>query len=144
MNKNNATIIDGKGLVLGRMASVIAKRLLEGEKIIIINSEEAIISGKRQSILRESQEFLQVGHYRKGPLHRRRPDSIVKKVIRGMLPRRKARGKEALNRLRVHIGEPEGFKDEEKETIRNANVINLKGPYLKVSDLAHNIGWSNE
>jgi large subunit ribosomal protein L13 len=144
MNKNNATIIDGKGLILGRMASVIARRLLEGEKIVIINAEEAIISGKRRSILREAHEFLQVGHFRKGPLHPRRPDGIVKKVIRGMLPRRKARGKEALNRLKVHIGEPERFKDKEKETIYKANVRDLKGPFLKVSDLAHNIGWSND
>jgi len=80
------TIIDADGLILGRMASHIAKRLLDGEKIIIVNAEKAIISGKRLSILREKHEFLQVGHYRKGPFHPRRPDRIVKRVIRGMLP----------------------------------------------------------
>ncbi|HIE18648.1 TPA: 50S ribosomal protein L13, partial [Candidatus Bathyarchaeota archaeon] len=94
------TVIDAEGLILGRMASQVAKRLLNGEKIIIVNAEKAIISGKRLSILREKQDFLQVGHFRKGPLHPRRPDRIIKKVIRGMLPRKKPRGKDALKRLR--------------------------------------------
>ena len=74
-------IVDAKGLVLGRMASEVAKRLLNGESIMIINAEEAVISGKRLSIVRNAQEFLQVGHHRKGPLHFRNPERIVKKVV---------------------------------------------------------------
>jgi len=135
------TMIDAKDLILGRMASIVAKRLLNGERIVIVNAEESIISGKRLSILQESQEFLQVGHFRKGPLHRRRPDTIVKKVIWGMLPKRKPKGKEALKRLRVYIGVPEEFKAKEKETIPEVSARKLSGPYIKVSELARNIGW---
>jgi large subunit ribosomal protein L13 len=123
------------------MASEVAKRLLNGESIMIINAEEAVISGKRLSIVRNAQEFLQVGHHRKGPLHFRNPERIVKKVVRGMLPRKKPCGMEALKRLKVYIGSPEGLRDKEKIMLSNADASNLRGPYIKVSDLAHNIGW---
>jgi len=135
------TVIDAEGLILGRMASQVAKRLLNGEKIIIVNAEKAIISGKRLSILREKQEFLQVGHFRKGPLHPRRPDRIVKKAIRGMLPRKKPRGKDALKRLKVYIGVPKDYEGAEKEKISEADGRDLRGPHIKVSELARNIGW---
>lgn len=135
------TTIDAKGLVLGRMASIVAKRLLNGERIHIVNAEEAVISGRRLSILRESKEFLQVGHFRRGPLHPRRPDMIVKKTVRGMLPRKKPRGQEALKRLRVHIGVPQELRDREKKTMPEADARNLRGPYIRVSELARNIGW---
>ena len=135
------TTIDAKGLVLGRMASIVAKRLLNGERINIVNAEEAVISGKRLSIIRESKRFLEVGHFRRGPLHPRRPDLIVKKVVRGMLPRKKPRGQKALKRLRVHIGVPQELRDKEKETITEVAARNLRGPYIRVSELARNIGW---
>jgi len=135
------TTIDAKGLVLGRMASIVAKRLLNGERINIVNAEEAVISGKRLSIIRESKQFLEVGHFRRGPLHPRRPDMIVKKVVRGMLPRKKPRGQKALKRLRVHIGVPQELRDKEKETITEVAARNLRGPYIRVSELARNIGW---
>ncbi len=135
------TTIDAKGLVLGRMASIVAKRLLNGERINIVNAEEAVISGKRLSIIRESKQFLEVGHFRRGPLHPRRPDRIVKEVVRGMLPRKKPRGQKALKRLRVHIGVPQELRDKEKETISEVDARNLRGPYIRVSELARNIGW---
>jgi len=138
---DHSSIVDAKGLILGRMASIVAKRLLKGEKIIIVNAEEAVISGRRLSLLKEYEEFLQKGHFRKGPLHPRRPDTIVKRVIRGMLPRRKPRGKEALKMLRVYIGVPEELKGEGKETLPEVDAGNLRGPYMKVSELARNVGW---
>ncbi|RJS94580.1 50S ribosomal protein L13 [Candidatus Bathyarchaeota archaeon] len=134
-------IIDAEGLILGRMASQVAKRLLNGEKIVIVNAEKAIISGKRLSILREKYDFLQIGHFRKGPFHPRRPDTIVKRVIRGMLPRKKPRGKEAIKRLRVYIGVPKDYEGKKMEKIPEANGRDLRGPHIEVSELARNIGW---
>lgn len=144
-NFESATkVVDAKGLVLGRMASNIAKMLLEGEEIIIVNAEDAVISGKRRSILRKAHEFMQVGHFRKGPIHHRRPDTIVKKVVRGMLPRKKPRGTAALKRLRVYIGVPKELEANDTETIFGAKAENLKGPYIKISELAQNIGWNKQ
>lgn len=145
MSSNNSVIIDGKGLILGRMASNVAKRLLQGEKIIILNSEKVAISGKKQHIVRDAKTFLEVGHPRKGPNHPRRPDRIVTRTIRGMLPRRKPKGIQAFKRLRVYLGVPVELESKEAQTIVEASVGKLKSPYITVGQLASEIGgWTPE
>ena len=138
----NVVIIDATELILGRMASTIAKRLLQGETIFVINAEKATISGKRLSIVRKAKTFLEVGHPRKGPFHPRRPDRIVRRTVRGMLPRKKPKGQQAYRRLRVFIGVPEEFQDKETQTIPDAKADKLKCPYITVGELAKEIGWS--
>jgi large subunit ribosomal protein L13 len=135
------TIVDAEGLVLGRMASIIAKRLLEGEKIEIVNAESAIVSGKRLQVINKWKEFLNVGGRGRGPVHWRRPNTIVRRTIRGMLPYRKARGREAFSRLKVHIGVPEEMTDAMKISIQEARASMLDGRYVTVGEIASNIGW---
>lgn len=130
------TIIDAKGLVLGRMASVIAKRLLNGEKIIVVNAEGAVISGDKYRIIQQYHDYLQIGHPGRGPLHPRRPDRIVKRAIRGMLPYKQPRGREALKRLRVYMSVPEDLKGKPMETIPEADASRLRGPRITVSELS--------
>jgi len=143
MTKERTMIIDATGLILGRMASTIAKQLLQGETIIVVNAEKAAISGKRLSILKDAKNFLEVGHFRKGPYHPRRPDHIVRRTIRGMLPRKKPKGQQAYKRLKVFLQLPEKFKEEEIQTIPQASVENLKCPYMTVGELAKEIGWTS-
>jgi len=137
-----ATVIDAKGLVLGRMASIIANRLLRGEMIMIVNAEKAVISGKKQSRVEEAKTFLEVGHPKKGPFHPRRPDQIVRRTIRGMLPWKKPKGKQAYKRLKVFIEVPEELKGKEMQTIPEVSADNLKCPYITVGELAKEIGWT--
>jgi len=144
MSSENAIIIDAKGLILGRMASIIAKRLLQGESIIVVNAEKAAISGKRLQIVKEAKTFLEVGHPRKGPFHQRRPDRIVRRTIRGMLPRKKPKGMQAFKRLKVYLGAPMEFNGKEIQTILEASAEKLKSPYITVGELAKEIGWSPE
>jgi len=145
MSSENVAIIDAKGLILGRMASVVAKRLLQGESIVILNAENAAISGKKLSIVEEAKTFLEVGHPRKGPYHPRRPDRIVRRTVRGMLPWRKPKGREAYKRLRVYLGIPKEFAGKQAETIPEAKAAKLKSPYITVGELAKEIGgWSQE
>jgi large subunit ribosomal protein L13 len=144
MSSGNSIIIDGKGLILGRMASIVAKRLLQGESVIILNAEKAAISGKRLQIVKEAKTFLEVGHPRKGPLHPRRPDRVVRRTVRGMLPYRKPKGKQAYKRLKVYLGAPKEFEDKEIQTILEARAEKLKSPYITVGELAKEIGWSPE
>ena len=144
MSSENSIIVDAKGLILGRMASIIAKRLLQGESIIVLNAEKAAISGKRLQIVKEAKTFLEVGHPRKGPYHPRRPDRIVRRTIRGMLPRKKPKGKQAYKRLKVYLGAPKEFEDKEIQTILEASAEKLKSPYITVGELAKEIGWSPE
>ena len=144
MSSENAIIIDAKGLILGRMASIIAKRLLQGESVIVLNAEKTALSGKRLQIVKEAKTFLEVGHPRKGPFHQRRPDRIVRRTIRGMLPRRKPKGMQAFKRLKVYLGAPLEFKDKKIQTILEASAEKLKSPYITVGELAKEIGWSPE
>ena len=144
MSSENAIIIDAKGLILGRMASIIAKRLLQGESVIVLNAEKAAISGKRLQIVKEAKTFLEVGHPRKGPFHQRRPDRIVRRTIRGMLPYKKPKGKQAYKRLKVYLGAPKEFDGKEIQTILDASAEKLKSPYITVGELAKEIGWSPE
>jgi large subunit ribosomal protein L13 len=144
MSSENAIIIDAKGLILGRMSSIIAKRLLQGESVIVLNAEKTAISGKRLQIVKEAKTFLEVGHPRKGPYHPRRPDKIVRRTIRGMLPRKKPKGKQAYKRLKVYLGAPMEFEDKEIQTILEASAEKLKSPYITVGELAKEIGWTPE
>jgi large subunit ribosomal protein L13 len=144
MSSENAIIIDAKGLILGRMASIIAKRLLKGESIIVLNAEKAAISGKRLQIVHEAKTFLEVGHPRKGPYHPRRPDRIVRRTVRGMLPWKKPKGRQAYKRLKVYLGAPKEFDGKEIKTILDASAEKLKSPYITVGELAKEIGWSPE
>lgn len=142
MVAEHAVIIDANGLILGRMASVVAKRLLQGETIIIVNAEKAAISGKRLSKVREAKKFLEIGHPRKGPYHPRRPDRIVRRTIRGMLPRKKPKGQQAYKRLKVFLGIPQELEHEKCQTISEANAERLKCPYMTIGELAQEIGWT--
>lgn len=136
-----STVIDASGLILGRMASIVAKRLLSGEPIIIVNAEKAAISGKRLSRLKEARAFLDIGHPRKGPFHPRRPDQILRKTVKGMLPRRQPKGEAALRRLRVFLGVPAELSSVKFNTIPEVHVSKLKCPYLTVGELAKEIGY---
>ena len=141
MAREQTVVVDAKGLILGRMASTIAKRLLEGENIIIMNAEKAVISGKRLSRIKEAKKKLEVGHPKKGPFHPRRPEEIVRRTIKGMLPRRKPKGQQAYRRLKVFVDVPQELKETETQTIPDARSEKLKCPYITVGKLAKEIGW---
>ena len=144
MEKEGFTVINAEGLILGRMSSIIAKRLLKGEKIVIINAEKAVISGKRKSKVTEAKKFLEVGHPGKGPFHYRRPDRILRRTVRGMLPYKQPKGKQAYKRLKVFIGLPDELKNVEMETIEEAQAKRLTCPYFTLGEFAREIGWSSE
>ncbi|MEW6222318.1 MAG: 50S ribosomal protein L13 [Candidatus Hadarchaeota archaeon] len=137
-------IIDGKDLILGRLATFAAKKLLEGEKVTIVNADEVIISGRKDSILEEYRTWLEtrtVTNPRKGPFHPKRPEDLIRKSIRGMLPWKTARGKDAFHRLRVHGGVPEELAGKEKVAVPDAGLERLgTGRYLKLEKLSKLLG----
>jgi large subunit ribosomal protein L13 len=134
-------ILDATGLIMGRLGSIVSKRLLQGEQVIIVNAEKAVISGRRVSHVAEARLFLEVGHPPHGPYHPRRPDQIIRRVIRGMLPWRKPKGKQAYKRLRVFMGVPDELKDKAFETIPQTNASKLRCSYFTVGEFAKEIGW---
>jgi large subunit ribosomal protein L13 len=140
--KTTTAIINGEGLILGRLCSKVAKRLLNGERIIIVNAEKIIISGKRKTKVAEAHKFLEVGSPERGPFHSRRPDRIVRKTVRGMVPWRQPKGKTAYKKLKVYLGVPDAFKDKNMETIEQASASKLTCPHFTLEQFAVEIGWN--
>jgi large subunit ribosomal protein L13 len=136
------TLINADGLILGRMASKVAKRLLNGEEVVIVNAEKAVLSGKKKSKVAEAKEFLEVGAPMRGPFHYRRPDRIVRKTVRGMLPIKQPKGKNAYKKLKVFMGVPEGLKDQQMTPLTEAQSAKLKGPHFTLAELAKEVGWN--
>ena len=140
--KKPVTVINAEGLIVGRMCSKVAKRLLNGEQVIILNAEKAVFSGKKKSKVAEAHLFLEVGAPERGPFHYRRPDRFLRKTVRGMLPFKQPKGKSAYKRLKVFMGIPRELKDEDMITFEDVSLTNLKGPYFTLGELASEIGWS--
>jgi len=139
--KNQVVLVDAEGLILGRMASVVSKKLLNGERVVVVNAEKAVISGKKKSKVAEAKEFLEVGSPGQGPFHYRRPDRILRKTVRGMLPFKQPKGKTAYKKLKVFIGVPDEFKGQQAVTFEGARAVKLTGPFFTLGDLAKEIGW---
>lgn len=119
-------IIDANNMIMGRMASFIAKKALLGEKIDVINCEKAFFSGNPEDTLHTYwYRGRDMGGPRKGPFLSRMPDRFVRRIIRGMLPMNKARGREAFKRVMCYIGTPEEFKDKPVEKLPHANTSRL-------------------
>ncbi len=135
------TVIDASNLILGRMASNVAKRLLNGEEIKIINAEKAIISGRKDTTLDRYRRYIERGSREFGPHFPRRPDQIVARTIRGMIPHKKMTGREAYNRLKVYIGVPAELSKEQPGTLENASITRLStSNYTVLGDLSKKLG----
>lgn len=108
-------LIDGKGVVLGRLATYVAKEALKGEEIKIFNVSEIIITGKEKSIEKDFKiKRSRIGHSQKGPKHPATSEKIVKRAIRGMLPNfREGRGREAFKRIMCYSKIPKEFEGKE-------------------------------
>ncbi len=140
--KTSAAIINGEGLILGRLCSKVAKRVLSGEQVIIVNAEKIVISGRKKMKIAEVHTFLEVGAPERGPFHSRRPDRIVRKTVRGMLPWHQPKGKTAYKRLKVYLGIPNELKDMQLETIEQASAAKLTNSHFTLGELAAQIGWN--
>lgn len=132
-------VVDATDSVLGRFASVVAKRLLLGEEIVVVNAEKAIISGNKISVFEDYKKMRKIGSQVSGPHYPRMPDKIVTRAIRGMMPYQKPRGRTAFKRLRVYIGIPEIYASSEMERIEEASG-SLKCEHMKVGDLSRKLG----
>lgn len=134
-------IIDASGMILGRLASLTATKLLAGEEIHIVNAEKAIISGQRVSIYREYTEMRNKGSTEKGPYFPKRPERILKRTVRGMLPHKTKRGRDAMSRLRVYVGVPREFEGTKLERPAEASMKRLgTAKYVELGELSRRFG----
>lgn len=145
MSSQTVTVVDAESQILGRMASIVAKRLLMGERVVIVNAEKAVISGNKYSIIREYKEYVLTKktwkRAEKGHKKVKRPDLIVKRVIRGMLPYKQWKGRRALKNLRVYVGIPEEYAEKPKIKFPQADSSRLARKFITVGELAKEVGW---
>jgi len=142
--RKQAIVIDASDLVLGRLASNVAKRILNGEEIIVVNAENAIISGSRENAIEEVKKRLglrTLSAQKKAPKRPRRPDGFVRRVVRGMLPWKKPKGKMAYKRLKVYIGMPEDLSGISVQTIPEAKK--MVRPSITIGELLEAFGWKS-
>ena len=138
-------IIDAKDMVLGRLSTFVAKQLLLGNKVEVVNCEEAIVSGKRAATLQNYIRRIDRKAPTKGPYLYRRPDMFVKRTVRGMLPFKKPRGQEVYHNVKCYIGFPENLKNEKMHAIEGISSRKLiSTDYLKVKEICHAIGWTKK
>lgn len=140
----------GKGHLLGRLASIVAKELLDGQKIVVVRCESMNVSGeffrnklKYHDYLRKSTNF----NHRRGQFHFRAPSRIFYKAVKGMIPHKTARGKAALERLKVFEGVPPPYDKKKKIVVPQAlRVLRLKPgrKYTSLGRLSSSVGWKYE
>jgi large subunit ribosomal protein L13 len=133
-------LIDAKNLIVGRMATYVAKQALLGEKIDIINCEKAVMSGKKKFTFNKYLNLKDRGTH-KGPFLPKRPERFVRRAIRGMIPYKKERGRVAYQNIKCYLGVPEDFKDKKTEKIANAEVSKLPNlNYVSVLEICKRVG----
>jgi len=134
-------IIDGKNLIMGRLATYAAKQALLGNQISIINSEKVIITGDKNKTLAKEREKLARGYPYKGPFVQRNEEKFLKRAIRGMLPYKQERGRLALKRIKCYTGTPKELENKETITIPQANIKKTQTlKYIYLSELCKLMG----
>ncbi len=144
---NDTVIIDGKGHLLGRLTSIVAKQLLWGKKIVVVRCEQIVISG---SIKRNKVKFAQFIRKRmntnpsRGPYHFRSPARIFWRTLRGMLPHKTIRGQQALGRLATYEGIPPPYDKKKRLVVPAAlKVLRMRADrnFCLLGALSKEAGW---
>ena len=139
-------VVDAEGAILGRLASYVAKLLQEGFKVHVVNAEKAIVSGDPLMVIESYKVWLKIktlkNPYKHSPKRPRSPINIIKRAVKGMLPKENWKGMIAYRNLKVHIGFPEELKDKPLIRIADADYRKrLRGKYLTVAEIAKAMGW---
>jgi large subunit ribosomal protein L13 len=147
-------LIDATDKILGRFCSQVAKKALLGYRVVIINAKFAIVSGTKNDIHKKYLGKLNIStatNPRRGPFWPRRPDTFMRLVIKKMLPRKKLRGKEALRRVHVYIGDiPDRFKNRYQNLVpveiphSDKNRLSYYNKFITLENLCTRIGWNNK
>lgn len=130
-------IIDGNNAVFGRMATQVAKKALLGETIDIVNCEKVTISGKKEVVFAKYDRLKKMGVPRKGPFFSSDPEKFLKRIIRGMLPYKQPKGRDAFDRIKCHVGVPAKF--EGQEIVKLGDKV-LRTNAVPVSAICKHIG----
>lgn len=134
-------VIDGTNLILGRLATQVAKKALLGETVSVINCEKTVISGEKKEILARYRQKRERGAPLVGPYVPRQSERLVKRTIRGMLPYKQPKGREAFKRILCYKTIPKELQDKKAETIKEADISKVvHAKYLTMKDVCAFLG----
>lgn len=145
MSGDETVYIDATNQIAGRLSSKIAKLVLSGKRVVVVNAEKALISGSRTSVINQWKERLELGSKVNpiyGPIHPRRPDNILRRMVRGMVPRKKPKGATAMKRLRVYVGVPSGVEESKMTKFEETTATRPIPVYVTMGDLSRSLGWN--
>jgi len=134
-----AIVIDADGSVLGRLCTDVAKRILNGEDVKVVNAEKAIITGSKEDIFAEYKQKKDRGKVIHGPFFPRRADLILKRTVRGMLPWDRPKGRDAYHLLKVYVGVPKELEPAEKIKLMGATKLS-RDRYVTLSEVSAHLG----
>merc|ERR1712141_689976 len=140
-------VIDARGHLLGRLAAIVAKTILQGQRVVVVRCEGMNISGNFYRNRLKYLEFLRKRmntNPKRGPYHFRAPSKIFWRTVRGMLPHKLTRGTEALNRLKAFEGIPPPYDKVKRMVVPSAlKVLRLKQrrKFCSLGRLSHEVGW---
>ncbi|WP_256289616.1 50S ribosomal protein L13 [Halobellus inordinatus] len=130
-------VVDARNCIVGRVASEVAQKALAGESVAIVNAEDAVITGSEDDVMSTYRKRANVGSDR-GPHYPTRPDGMFKRSVRGMLPYKEQRGREALSNVRVYVGNP---FDEDGEALDGTTLDRLSNiKFLSLGEISENLG----
>lgn len=141
--KEDFVVIDGKDLVLGRLGCVIAKRLLFGENIKLVNCQDVVILGRKKYLIQKYKDKISNKVVKQGPYYSRSSADIVKRAFRNMLPYKNKRGIEAFKRLKCYNSTPSILLNSKKEVVSSAK-LNKDSVfyYTKVGEISKVLGYT--
>lgn len=141
--------VDAANHRVGRLATRVAKMLLENKSVVIVNAEKAVFVGEPKRIVDKWRSWMEIRtltNPRRGPFHVVRPDLFLKRRIRGMLPSywKRKRSRILFRRLKVYIGVPKELQNVQKMTIKDAMIDPQSGKYkfIYLEDLCKLLGWA--
>jgi len=140
-------VVDATNCIAGRMCSHVSKLLLQGNRVAIVNAEKAMLSGNRYKTIELYKEHLGINSVTNpihGPFHPRRPDTILSKMVRGMVPKCKPGGLAAFKGLRVYMGVPERIKGAKMQSFADSKITKPESYYISIGEVAKQIGWKGE
>ncbi|KVI12295.1 hypothetical protein Ccrd_009279, partial [Cynara cardunculus var. scolymus] len=142
-------VVDARHHMLGRLSSILAKELLNGQRVTVVRCEEICLSG---GLVRQKMKYLRFLRKRMntkpshGPIHFRAPSKILWRTIRGMIPHKTKRGAAALARLKVYEGVPTPYNRKKRMVIPDAlKVLRLTAghKYCLLGQLSSEVGWNH-
>jgi large subunit ribosomal protein L13Ae len=141
-------IIDGKGHLMGRLASVCAKQMMKGQRVVVVRCEALNISGSLFRNKLKYHDFLRKSNNsnpRRNFKHYRSPSRMFWRTLRGMTPHKEPRGKAGLQRLKVFEGIPYPYDQRKRMVVPQAlRVLRLapQSNFCTLGDLSTMVGWS--